>query len=650
MKPFLAVDYGAGSVKLAEFELSEAGGLVLRRFGMKPLGLEGSQEAKREAALQKALQELMNEMPGAPKEVNICVPGSQVFSKFIKLPPVETGKVTKMIEFEARQNVPFPLEEVVWDYQILGTTPGNELEVLLVAVRTDVVDVLFRVAEKAGLRVQLADASPAALCNAFRYNYGETDECTMLLDIGAKTSNVLFFEKNRFFSRTINVGANAITQDFSHESKLSFAEAERLKITEGFVSLGGAYEEPENPHQAAIAKIARQFMTRLHIQINQTLQFYRGQQGGSAPQRVLLAGGGSIMTYTAQFFAEKLNVPVEYFNPFRSVQIDPAVNLEELSHVAHAFGEVVGVGLRNLAHCPIELNLLPAGTRRWQAFEQKKPYLVFTVVSLAAVVFATGYLFHKLAKVKHAQLELVQRGDPARNEPGLWELKAKADQFNEVMRERERLLQQSQQLAAWLQDKYYWVDVMSELRRVMLRVEEAAKLKFNADAGIWVERFVSDEPAKVMVRPAEMWPGGPTVPPWERRSAEVDLGGPRQITGPVGELPPEARRYGFGTGVEPGTPPTEGQAMPTGEPGTGQPGAVAPTEVSVITLVCSAVSLKAVDPSADTALAFAFLNELRASQLTDPQGTDFFTEIQENEEKGTFSFGVSWKLKRPLKL
>ncbi|MCS7338095.1 MAG: pilus assembly protein PilM [Verrucomicrobiae bacterium] len=649
MKPFLAADYGAGSLKLAEFELSESGGLVLRRFGIRPLGLEGSQEAKREAALQKALQELLGELQGAPKEINICAPGSQVFSKFIKLPPVETGKVTKMIEFEAKQNVPFPLEEVVWDYQILGTTPGNELEVLIVAVRKDVVDSLFRVAEKAGLRVQVADASVAALCNAFRYNYGEPDECIMLLDIGAKTSNVLFFEKNRFFSRTINLGANAITQEFAHESKLQFAEAERLKVSEGFVSLGGAYEEPENPQQAAIAKIARQFMTRLHIQVNQTLQFYRGQHGGSAPQRVLLAGGGSIMTYTAQFFAEKLNVPVEYFNPFRSVQIDPSVNLEALSQVAHAFGEVVGVGLRNLAHCPIELNLLPASIRRWQAFEEKRPYFVFTAISLAAVVFATGYLFHRLAKVKEAQLALVQQGDPARNEPGLGALKAKADEFTAVMRERDRLLNQCEQLSTWLQDRYYWVDVMTELRRVLLRVEESARIKFNTDAGVWVERFVTAEPSKAMLGAPEMTPGAPS---WERGPAEVDWGRTRPV--PLGELPPEARRYGFegpppsGGFVygqpwpPPGTPP-EQQAVEGAAPTT-------PGEISVITLVCSAVSLKSVDPSADTALAFTFLNELRASQLTDPAGTDFFTEIQENEEKGTFTFGVSWKLKRPLKL
>src|SRR3954465_10304573 len=230
----------------------------------------------------------------------------------------------------------------------------------------------------------------------------------MLLDIGAKTSNLLFFEKGKVFSRSINLGANSITQDFANESKLKFDPAEKLKIDEGFVSLGGAYEEPENANQAAISKIARQFMTRLHIQVNQTMQFYRGQQGGSAPQRLFLSGGASIMPYTAQFFAEKLNVPVEYFNPLRNVQIDPAVNLEELARVAHSMGEVVGLGLRNLAHCPVELNLMPESTRKWRAFNEKKPYLIATVFTMVAVVAVIGLLFSQLSSVKADKLNAIK--------------------------------------------------------------------------------------------------------------------------------------------------------------------------------------------------------------------------------------------------
>src|SRR6266516_410845 len=347
-KSFLAVDFGAGSLKLAEFEVNEAGGLRLKQYGIRSLGAEGAQEAAREATILKALQETLAQKAAKARNVNVCAPGFHVFSKFVKLPPVDAGKVTQIIQYEAQQNVPFPLEEVVWDYQILGSTPGGELEVLLVAIKADIVEGLFRTAEAAGLHLQLADVSPAALCNAFRYNYGDLEDCTMLLDIGAKTSNLLFFEKGKVFSRSINLGANSITQDFANESKLKFDVADKIKIDEGFVSLGGAYEEPENPHQAAISKIARQFMTRLHIQVNQTMQFYRGQQGGSAPQRLFLSGGASVMPYTAQFFAEKLNVPVEYFNPFRSVQIDPAINLKKLTRVTHSLNEVIKLNLRNL--------------------------------------------------------------------------------------------------------------------------------------------------------------------------------------------------------------------------------------------------------------------------------------------------------------
>src|SRR5436305_2580794 len=404
-KSFLAVDFGAGSLKLAEFEVNEAGGLRLKQYGLKSLGSEGAQESTRGNAITRALQALTSEKNFSAKNVNVCAPGFHVFSKFVKLPPVDTSKVTQIIQYEAQQNVPFPLEEVVWDYQILGSTPTGELEVLLVAIKADVVEGLFRTAEAAGLRVQLVDVSPAALCNAFRFNYGDLDGCTMLLDIGAKTSNLLFFEKGKVYSRGINIGANSITQDFAAESKLKFAEAERLKVEQGFVSLGGAYEEPDNPQQAAISKIARQVMTRLHIQVNQTIQFYRGQQGGAAPLRWFLACGASIMPYTAQFFAEKLNLAVEYFNPFRNIQIDPAIDLEELAKVAHSFGEVVGLGLRNLAHRPVELNLMPESTLKWQAFNQKKPYFIATVLTLVAGVFAIGFLFDKLADVKDTQLK-----------------------------------------------------------------------------------------------------------------------------------------------------------------------------------------------------------------------------------------------------
>src|ERR1041384_6218368 len=399
-KSFLCLDFGAGSLKVAEFEPNEAGTLRLRQFGLKPLGFEGSQEAARERVILKAIQELFGERAFNSKNINVCAPGFHVFSKFVKLPPVDTSKVTQIIQYEAQQNVPFPLEEVVWDYQILGAAATGELEVLLVAIKSDIVEGLFRTSEAAGTKLSLVDVSPAALANAFRYNYGDLEGCSMLLDIGAKTSNLLFFDKETIYARGINIGANSITVDFSKESKLAWDQAEAIKIEQGFVSLGGAYEEPEDPHQQAISKIARQVMTRLHIQVNQTIQFYRGQQGGAAPQRLFLSGGASTMPYTAQFFAEKLNLPVEYFNPLRNVQIDPGVNLEELAKVGHQMGELVGLGLRNLAHCPVELNLMPTSSLKVQQFSAKKPYLIATMACMVAILFAFGYFHDRIAKTK----------------------------------------------------------------------------------------------------------------------------------------------------------------------------------------------------------------------------------------------------------
>lgn len=626
VKSFLAVDFGAGSLKLAEFEVNEAGGLRLKQYGFKSLGAEGAQDATREAVILKALQELLTEKGIKAKTVNVCAPGFHVFSKFVKLPPVDPGKVTQMIQYEAQQNVPFPLAEVVWDYQILGTTQGGELEVLLVAIKSEIVEGSFAVAEKAGLRLQLADVSPAALCNAFRYNYGDLEDCTMLLDIGAKTSNLLFFEKGKVFSRSINLGANSITQDFANESKLKFDAAEKLKIDEGFVSLGGAYEEPENPHQAAISKIARQFMTRLHIQVNQTMQFYRGQQGGAAPQRLFLSGGASIMAYTAQFFAEKLNIPVEYFNPLRNVQIDPSINLEDLARVAHSLGEVVGLGLRNLAHCPVELNLMPDSTVRLQRFNQKKPYLLATVYSMAAVVWAMGFFYNQLADVKNTNYETLHK----QIEPE----QRKKQQFDKHYAELKAATNRVEKVVQWVGYRYYWVDVINELRQILLRVEGTTRAGLNAEPGIWVENFITAAPPE-----GQMGLGMGAVP-----------GQPSVTEAAAASRAAFNRRYGL-RGPSAEAPRAAAAATTTMVDTTGvKKKSSDPNEVSSIDLTFRAISLAYVQASANKDIAFEVLNQLQQSPMFDATNTVFSSSISAEEAPGTFTFKITAQLKSPLKL
>ncbi len=687
-KNFLTIDFGAGSLKVGEFEVDDAGVLRLLQFAIKPLGLEGSQDARREAVVLKAIQEVIAEKGLKARSINVSAPGYHVFSKFVKLPPVDSTKVTQIIQYEAQQNVPFPLAEVVWDYQILGSHPSGELEVLLVAIKSDVVEGLFRVAASAGLALDIADVSPAALCNAFRYNYGDLDDCTMLLDIGAKTSNLLFFEKGRVYARSINLGANSITQDFANEAKLPFPKADQIKIDEGFVSLGGAYEEPENPHQAAISKIARQFMTRLHIQVNQTLQFYRAQQGGSAPQRLFLAGGASVMPYTAQFFAEKLNVPVEYFNPFRNVQIDPAVNLEDLARAAHAMGEVVGLGLRNLANCPVELNLMPESTLRWQSFNQKKPYFMAAIVSLVLVVAATGWLYSKLAAVKESEFNTLQER--------LTPLEIKAADFKKAYnQDLATATNNLGQISEWIHDRYYWGDVCAELRRVLARVEEGARQKLGVETGVWIEQFITKQGMGASSAYG-FNPYGAAADPYggaNPSAAPNPYGGgdPYAMPNPYGGQPayPAAGGSEFGAspgypdamGGMPGQPAMDPNAQPMYNPdGTpmmnadGTPMMGVPmmnpdgtpaynpdgtpimtpvgqsqdsgTEYSKVTVVLRAVD---VSPEAQQIIPFAVQAELSASQLFNPATTVLSPQVTPDATTSTFTFGVTLGLKRPMK-
>jgi type IV pilus assembly protein PilM len=589
-KNFLAIDFGAGSLKLAEFEVDDTGALRLAQYAIKPLGAEGAQESKREAVVLNALREVIAEGSIKAKHVNVCAPGFHVFSKFVKLPPVDSAKVTQIIQYEAQQNVPFPLSEVVWDYQILGATPTGELEVLLVAVKAEVVEGLFRVTEQAGLSLQITDVSPAALCNAFRYNYSDSEDCAMLLDIGAKTSNLLFFEKGKVYARSINLGALSITNDFANESKLPFAKAEQIKIDEGFVSLGGAYEEPENPHQAAISKIARQFMTRLHIQVNQTMQFYRGQQGGSAPQRLYLSGGASVMPYTAQFFAEKLNVPVEYFNPFRNVQIGSGVNLEDLARVAHSMGEVVGLGLRNLANCPVELNLMPETTLRWQSFNQKKPYIISTVFSLVLVVAATGLMFSNLAEVKEKEYETLHSN--------VAPLKAKEESFRKEYGNLSKATNDLEQIRLWMEDRFFWADVLQELRQTLARVEDESRQKLGVDTGVWIEKLQS-------------------LP---ELSGVTETAGNQSSTG------------------MPGT--SSGQSMPGAADGPQK-------EVSTVRLTCRAVDVSQKD--ARQLIPFTLQAMLSTNRLF---GTNVVLspKVEIDPASSTFTFEVGLSLKHSLKL
>jgi len=634
-KSFLSVDFGAGNLKVAEFDVNEAGVLRLLRYGIHPLGRAGAQDATRKGAVQRGLNQLIGSRIFTSRVCNACPPGYQVFHKFIKLPAVDPGKVTQIIQFEAQQNIPFPLDQVIWDYSILGALPSGELEVLLVAVKTNYIEDLFQAAEKVGLRIELVDAPPAALSNAFRYNYADLEGCSMLIDIGARSSSVMFFDGDRFFCRSINIGANSITQDFAIEAKLPFAEAEKIKIAEGFVGLGGAYEEPENPHQAAISKIARQVMTRLHIQINQTLQFYRTQLGGRPPERVFLSGGGATMPYTVQFFQEKLNLPVEYFNPFRNIDIDPSVDVEELAKVAHTLGEVVGLGLRTPARCPVEINLMPKHILKRQQFNQKKPYLMVSFGCLVLAILTGGWFFNAVAKVRLDQYQ--------KRQPTLQMLQQKERQFKQALNARDEAKKKLDQYTEWIDERFYWGDLITELGKALLNTETKMR-RPGIRPNIWIEVML----CKQLEQEMQM-----NIRTEKSDSHEAPPGMSIEEMIRYGLVPPGANVSGaqMGGGASMmGLTPEEMAALGM------TPGAQAQQEdtnvISELKLRCRAISWNSVYATADSELAYTFLHELLNSPffVGGTNGTQLVGEINNDPATHTFSFEVKVKLARPIKL
>jgi type IV pilus assembly protein PilM len=451
----LALDIGASSVKLGEFHTAGGQGLRLANFNHADIGLDPEHEENRKELLLAAIRNMLLEKGIRTGKVIFSVPGQSVFTRFVKLPPVEESKVFQIIQYEAQQNVPFPIDEVIWDYQLVGATEGGGLEVVLLAIKSEIIEELNSSVENAGLNTEMVDVAPMALYNAYRYNEGETAGCTLMVDIGARTTNLLFIENNRVFTRSIPIAGNAITQSIAAEFGKTFQEAEALKKEKGFVALGGAYEEPPDPEQSQISKIIRHVMTRLHSEIARSINFYRTQQGGNAPDRALLSGGSAILPYADRFFKEKLQIPIEYFNPFRNVTLDPGVSRDELVRCAHFFGEIVGLALRRMSECPIEVNLLPHSIRARKQAIQKRPFLAGAAVSVLLIPLCLIGFAQRAATLKQSQLDRVTSQ--------VDQLEQIKSQLVQKQEESDKVRQRIDGVAALIQQRSWWPLLLEDL-------------------------------------------------------------------------------------------------------------------------------------------------------------------------------------------
>src|SRR5258707_7652320 len=166
------LNLGSQAISVADFRPQSGGGLVLRDYKRRDLAIENPGEPIRHAQITATIREILNELGIKSARVNYADAGQSVFARFVKLPSVEEEKIDRIIAFEAQQNVPFPIDEVVWDYQLVGGGADERLQVVLVAIKSDLLDEINSAVESTGLRTSIVDVAPMALYNAFRYSYG----------------------------------------------------------------------------------------------------------------------------------------------------------------------------------------------------------------------------------------------------------------------------------------------------------------------------------------------------------------------------------------------------------------------------------------------------------------------------------------------
>ena len=401
----VCLNLGTQTIGLAEFQRAENGGVMLNHYRLTEIHSDPSAEAARLPQTRIAVGEMKDALKLKAGPINYAISGQNMFTRFVKLPPVAEDKVESIIGFEAQQNVPFPIEEVVWDYQLVSNSKSDQVEVVLVAIKSDLLDDLNAATEQGGLRTNLVDAAPMALYNAFRYNYSDLPGCSLLVDLGARTTNLIFIEPGKVFTRSIPIGGNTITGNLAKEFQESFASAEERKKSKGYVSLGGAYADNQDPDVAKESKIIRNAMTRLHAEISRSVNYYRAQQGGSAPQRLFLCGGTANLPYLKEFFTEKFQMPIEFFNPLRNVTVTGNVPVDDVVKHAHQLGELVGLALRSINTCPMELNLRPTSVVNAQRIAARRPYLVAAGLCLLLALAGWWLYFQRAAAIESGVLD-----------------------------------------------------------------------------------------------------------------------------------------------------------------------------------------------------------------------------------------------------
>ena len=309
----------------------------------------------------------------------IIVPSFLLLQKALKVAQVESARQAQIIAFEAQNNIPYPLNEVVWDSQIMSTD-GVEAEVLLFALRTDQAGRIANAIAQTGIRPQVIQAAPILDVQAQQFVSGgiAEDEEVLFINVGARTTGLSFISAKGTSIQAANLGGNLLTQGISDNTGQPVINAESLKV--GFFT--HVIQLPETDPQFAILEANKQsFNRRLSQDINRRLISIK--RLGRRPTKIVITGRSSQVPGLSQQLSEALALPVEEFNPLGVISLNSQINAEYVMQHIHQLSEVIGEASRLLSPTALGVNLIPRDIAGQISFESQKIKFVVAALLLA---------------------------------------------------------------------------------------------------------------------------------------------------------------------------------------------------------------------------------------------------------------------------
>jgi len=319
--------------------------------------------------------------------VAIGVPGQSALARFIQLPPVESSKLHEIVKYEARQQIPFALEEVIWDYQPLGAGAEEggfllDAEVGLFAMKKDQIQQQMRPYNNAKIEIELIQIAPLALYNVLsldelgirRDSTGTPgDDYFIVLDMGCDNTTLMVSNGYKIWIRNVPIGGNHFTRALTKEMKLSFAKAEHLKCN-----------ATKSPDPRAVFQALRPVFNDYVSEIQRSIGYFSSVNRSAKVVKVVGLGNGFKLAGLQKFLQQNLQYEVDRPDTFKALSGDSVLNSPLFSENILSFAVPYGLALQGLDLTRIRTTLLPPEITAARRIRKKKPWAVATAATLLA--------------------------------------------------------------------------------------------------------------------------------------------------------------------------------------------------------------------------------------------------------------------------